>query len=84
MDIYEEAKHSLAKYWDMLNKHDWYYTYSDDHGVYQRGVDSENELKRIAKHTYFHMALFDGFHKHHFSGEAWRTEKAPKPERPEE
>jgi aryl carrier-like protein len=37
-----------------MSLHDWYYTYSDDHGVWQRGLDSVkimtakmNELKEL-------------------------------------
>lgn len=39
---------------DHMDTHDWYYTYSDDHGVWQRGVESAkhmtammNELKEL-------------------------------------
>lgn len=73
---------TLAKYWEMLNQHDWYYSYSDDGSVYRRGSEAEAKLLAIAKKSPEHQALFDGFRHHHFSGGPWNTEKAPKPEKP--
>lgn len=42
-------KVTLSKYYDMLSGHDWYYDYSDDHGVWQRGRDASEHLRRIAE-----------------------------------
>jgi hypothetical protein len=33
----------------LLEKHDFYYEYSDDSRVYDRGKESHNNLKRVAK-----------------------------------
>ena len=30
----------------LLKSHDWYYQYSDDHSVWQRGRDQEGEIRR--------------------------------------
>jgi hypothetical protein len=32
-----------------LKKHDWYYSYSDDSRVYRRGVDEQNEIRRLLR-----------------------------------
>lgn len=34
---------------DMLSKHDWFYSYSDDFGVYRRGERSWKRLLSAAK-----------------------------------
>lgn len=74
---------SLQEYWDQLDLHDWFYSYSDDNRVWKRGEAEKSALLAIAKSSPEHQALYDGFHKHHFSGKAWNTEKAEKPARPE-
>jgi len=30
----------------LLKSHDWYYQYSDDHSVWQRGRDQADEIRR--------------------------------------
>lgn len=74
---------TLQQYWDSLNRHDWYYDYSDDHSVWQRGSAELSRLRAMSKQSPEHTAMFEGFKKHYFSGESWGTEKAPKPVRPE-
>lgn len=44
-------QHSIItapQYLQMLEKHDWYYAYSDDHRKYTKGHDSEQRLRAIA------------------------------------
>jgi hypothetical protein len=40
---------------EMLQRHDWYYQYSDDYGVYSAGEDSWNKLIDACDE-----ALYDG------------------------
>jgi hypothetical protein len=75
-------KVSLTEYWDMLNSHDWYYDFSDDHSVWKAGVANRDKLNTIARQSDDHKKLRDDFSKHYFSGEPWGTERAPKPPRP--
>ena len=75
---------SLPDFWDMLNAHDWYYAYSDDHSVWQRGERASKKLEAIAQQSKAHRELMTRFTLHMFSGEAWNTQKEPKPDRPEE
>lgn len=72
----------LNEYWDKLNCHDWYYQFSDDHRIWRNGETVNKQLAAIANQSPEHMALWDGFSKWAFSGPAWDTEKAPKPEKP--
>ena len=31
---------------NLLSTHDWYYMYSDDHSVWQKGTDNASEIRR--------------------------------------
>lgn len=73
---------TLNDYYDLLARHDWYYSFSDDGRVWRAGVVAEKELQRIALESDAHGALLAGFRDHYFSGKPWGTEKAPMPERP--
>lgn len=72
----------LQEYYEELGKHDWFYQYSDDHSVWRHGESARARLASIANQSPEHRALWDGFNKHMFSGDAWGTEKAPKPGKP--
>jgi hypothetical protein len=37
---------TVKEYFQKLQQHDWFYDYSDDHRVWQRGVNSRDELYR--------------------------------------
>jgi hypothetical protein len=40
---------SLEEYIKQLNSHDWFYYFSDDHGVWQRGEGEHHRLLHIAQ-----------------------------------
>lgn len=40
------TENTLAQFEKALAAHDWYYDYSDDHSVWQRGVRQNDELLR--------------------------------------
>jgi hypothetical protein len=74
---------SLHDYWNMLNRHDWYYQYSDDNRVYRAGSRAESDLRLIARQSQEHQALYDGFHRHKFTGPVLDgQDRAPKPPQP--
>lgn len=73
---------SLADFWDKCDRHDWFYMYSDDHSVYQRGMTAQNELEKIANSSVGLREIYDGFRTHHFTGKPWGNEKQPKPKYP--
>lgn len=69
----------IQEYFRELEKHDWYYSFSDDNGAYRRGHENEMRLKAIAAESEKHQRLYDGFMAHFSSGDAWGTPKQPKP-----
>jgi len=73
---------TLTEYYDELAGHDWYYNYSDDYSVWQRGLRNKRRLVAIAQQSEKHMELLEGFQRHMFTGEPWGNKREPKPERP--
>ena len=76
------AQMSLREYWDMLNRHDWYYQFSDDHRMWSDGNKNDSQIKLLSDISDGHKKLYEGFCKHYFSGEAFGKSESPKPERP--
>lgn len=37
----------LKQYRELLAKHDWFYSYSDDYSVYRRGEDNMAQIRRL-------------------------------------
>lgn len=73
---------SLSDYWDMLDKHDWYYEFSDDNRVWQAGRQSETSILELSKTSQEYSNLANAFYGHMFSGKAYGNEQQPKPARP--
>jgi hypothetical protein len=73
---------TLAEYYEMLEKHDWYHMMSDDRGVDDRGAQNYRKLEKIAQGDPMKKQLMLEYQNHMFTGEPWRTPKAPKPVRP--
>nr|WP_249181235.1 hypothetical protein [Burkholderia vietnamiensis] len=74
---------TIEQFYDMLDRHDWFFGYSDDSRVYRNGSDNLERLKGIADSLGAdHAALLAAFQKHHFSGAPWSTPKWDKPARP--
>lgn len=75
---------NIVEFYKELERHDWYYCWSDDSGVYRRGEADWNRLEGIAKAGgTSYVRLMTDFSKHMCSGPAWGTVKLPKPECPE-
>jgi len=74
---------TLQELWDQLNRHDWYYNFSDDHSVWRRGVSEEDRLKALSATVEGGSELMEAFTRHYFTGESWGNEQQPKPPRPE-
>jgi hypothetical protein len=69
----DEFNHLLAGF-------DWYFKYSDDHRVWERGHRASGLLKAIAQHRgAMFETLMAAWSKHHFTGNPWGDPKAPKP-----
>ena len=39
------AQMTLREYWDMLNRHDWYYQFSDDHRIWSEGSKNSDQIR---------------------------------------
>lgn len=66
---------TLSEFYTKLAYHDWYYQYSDDHGVWRRGQDAYDRLVDLSKQSPEHKKLFEDYAAYVFSGN-------PKPEVP--
>jgi hypothetical protein len=75
---------NLRDYYDLLDKHDWYASMGDDPKAYSKAKKAELELLKLTELSQDHKALFEAMEKHYWTGEAWFTNQAPKPKRPEE
>ena len=73
---------NLNEFYDALENHDWFWMFSDDLKVKKNGENAEYELNEIAKLSSDHQDLLNAFRAYHFSGEPWKTERCPKPNRP--
>lgn len=73
---------TLQEYYDELDRHDWYYAFSDDGRVYDAGECASNRLRHLSKEIEGGEELLVAFTKYHFSGPAWKTPNQPKPIRP--
>lgn len=73
---------SLQEFYDMLDKHDWMYYFSDDFQAYQDGQVAEARLWQIAKNSEKHEALIREYELHVTTGPHWNTKQNPKPNRP--
>lgn len=42
---------NLQQYKERLEKHDWYYSFSEDGRIYDSGLAEEKELKKLAENN---------------------------------
>jgi hypothetical protein len=72
---------SIEEYYHMLERHDWFYNYSDDHRVWKAGAAATERLIAIANQKGGrYQSMYSAYKAHIFSGEQWGTEKQAKPE----
>ena len=55
----------LKQYEKKLKAHDWYYQYSDDHGVWRAGKAAHDALWAEAKQSPEHLKLYQAMRKLH-------------------
>lgn len=70
----------LQAFYDKLERHDWFYHYSDDSRVYYAGQTAERKLSSIGAADF--ESLFKQYKDYIFSGPMYGNDKKPKPERP--
>ena len=73
---------TLLEFYKLLETTDWFYSFSDDHSYWQKGRAQHQRNIKIAETSPEHKKLYEDYSKHMFSGDPWKTEKQPKPERP--
>lgn len=88
-DVYAEnhqkdppERMTSRQFWDACNHFDWFYEMSDDASVWRKGEAAQALLLTHAPAGSENRRIWDGFTAHHYSGEPWKTDKKPKPERP--
>jgi hypothetical protein len=69
----------IEEYYVMLERHDWYYAYSDDSRVFARGEQAASKVVSISKESDKHKQLYKDYSAHIWSGKVFNTEKKPKP-----
>lgn len=62
----DEKKTSLKDYWNQLAQHDWFFSYSDDPGMREKGREEESALLNIAKQGSEHIELYKAYQKYIF------------------
>lgn len=75
---------NLAELFRELERHDWFHQMSDDPHVFTRGQEDWRRLEHAAKTIEGGEDLFKAYAKHAFSGPAFGTPQAPKPEMPKQ
>lgn len=76
-------KVKIGDYYEMLDNHDWFFDFADDHQRWRAGLDQEEKLKEIALQSQAHDTLFRQFHKWKFNGEPFGSNPVAKPKKPQ-
>jgi hypothetical protein len=54
-------KLTIIELYDLLEKHDWYYMYSDDGNVYRRGAEASHKLQAVIQENDHFIALYNEY-----------------------
>ena len=52
---------TIEEYYDALACHDWYYNYSDDHGVWQKGLAESRRLQAVCQENDVFTDMYTDF-----------------------
>lgn len=74
---------TLVEFYERLERHDWYYDFSDDGGVWRAGSAERTRLMEASTLSPEHAKLFKAW-KAHAQHEDVITKRPAKPERPSE
>ena len=75
-------KTPIQDFYDRCQYVDWYYGFSDDFRVFQRGEAALRALKAEAEADPAKLAIYEAWNTHFFTGKPWGNEQQPPPERP--
>lgn len=79
----EPTTEELQAFYDKCKHHDWFYEYSDDGRVYDKGRNARYELQKFCKMHPKYKEIYRQWSYYKFSGDHMNTEKQPLPIRPE-
>jgi len=72
---------TLTEFYKKLQGHDWFYMMNDDPIYYRLGLQSWNEINRIAKtNGNKFQDLLTAYKQYVFSGKRWHSKKMPEPD----
>ena len=57
----ELIKMEINEYFQLLESHDWFYNYSDDHGVWKKGNEQQKVIVAAAELSDNHKKLYDDY-----------------------
>lgn len=77
--VTEKFTIDAAGFFDILEKHDWYSSFSDDNSVVKAGENALSRLTEIAAKHHVFEELLESYREHKFSGEGWSKSEVPKP-----
>lgn len=69
----------ILEFYKDLEKHDWYFEFSDCQHTWNKGRVSLCALDAASRKNPVFRALFEAFNVHHFSGPRFGTEQKPLP-----
>lgn len=73
---------NIQEYYDLLDKHDWFYQFSDDMSVYGAGEKAQKKIQTLSDTSTVHRDLYLSFQGYKFSGPSYKTAALAKPVRP--
>ena len=74
---------TIQEFYESLERHDWYFGWSDDPSAYRKGTASYAALEKAARAGgESFQALLHEYSKHCFTGKPWGTVNHPKPPAP--
>lgn len=59
---------SMLEFYNMLDRHDWFYEFSDDRSVCMSGKQEESKIKSISARSPERKALFDAYYNYVWEG----------------
>lgn len=70
----------IKTFFNLLKDHDWYYSFSDDNSVWERGEKKQRELALLSKESEQHTKLFNDYLaavNRNIRGEGWDPPECP-------
>lgn len=70
-----------SEFWDACERHDWTYSFSDDHRVWRAGQAERDSIDRAVQSDPALEPIFMAWRRFIFSGPAYGTVRPPRPVR---